>query len=419
MPDKIRVCIICAGLPPFYGGAEGRAYRQAQRLQNTTNLKLVLVGWNRANDRTPVIQFPPYVYPVRLRLQLHSGDYDILRLTLHLAEIYIRLGWVFWRLRKDFDILHVVNGSPLFNLISIPIAKILNKTVVMEMTSLGSDDPLTLNKRSRHPRQQVFPHQPLKYSLFLKADNYISKSHALSEAYIQADLPASKLTQIPSGVDVARFKPPTQPEKDALRSRLETEKNKIIILFVGGIYELKGVHCLLEAFRVVALQSTEAHLWIVGPTAHYDSSYIQTIRENAVKWDLSSRVTFVSKQVDNVDEYMKAADIFALPSRREGMSNVILEAMSSGLAIVASDIPEIALSQIRNEVDGLLLPPDKPNQWANSLLKLVRDPEMRRKLGQAARQQAESKFNLEIVDTQYFDLYRRLSNSRSVKESAK
>ncbi len=88
----------------------------------------------------------------------------------------------------------------------------------------------------------------------------------------------------------------------------------------------------------------------------------------------------------------------------------ILEAMSSGLAIVASDIPAIALSQIQHGIEGLLVPVKDTTRLAQALTELISNAAIRARLGQAARQRVLREFTLEIVDNQYIRLYKRLLN---------
>ena len=402
----VRVCIISAGLPPYYGGAELRAYRQAERLHQSTESEVLLISWDHMTTNTDRQKYPQYVFPVTLRFRPSYGIQNPLRFTLHLAEILLKQAWLLWRLRKNFDILHVINAAPFFNLLSIPLAKKFKKTVVLEMTLLGSDDPVTLNKRSLKQEKQIFPHQPLKYKLFLKADAYVSKSEALSQTYIESDLSIAKLAQIPSGVDVGVFNPPTSQERKAIRSKLRMKQEGVLILYVGGFYEQKGIHRLLEAFRVVSEQYQQTSLWIVGPTDRFDKDYIKTLHEYTQIHHLTSRVTFVQEHIKNIDEYMKASDILAHPSSREGMSNVILEAMSTGLAIIASDIPEIANSQINNGTEGILVSLDGTQELIAALSELISDPIKRVNLGIAARYRAINEFSQEIVDKRYLQFYR-------------
>jgi glycosyltransferase involved in cell wall biosynthesis len=410
----MKVCLVCAGLPPFYGGAEIRAFHHAQRLGKVEGIETTLIGLHRFKDRVADDRLPSNVRAVRLRF-LDSGSTQsprrFIQLVLHVSEVSLRLGLLLFHLRNRFDVIHVFNPVTWFNLVPIPFARALGKPVIVEMTLRGSDDPLKLSRQGKRTTRPVFGRQPLKYKLFLMADAYVSKSYGLTEAYRQAGLPGSELFQIPSGVDADRFKPPTRQEKDALRRRLSLGREETIVLFVGGVEERKGVHHLLMAFREIAHHHPRARLLIVGPTDRFDQAYVQGLHHDVAEWGLSERVTFVGGLVENVHEYMKAADIFALPSSREGFSMAVLEAMSSGLAIVASDIPEIAGGQIQHDREGLLVPVADPGRLAQSLAELIGDEATRTRLGGTARERVLREFTHEIVDGQYIRLYRELSEA--------
>jgi glycosyltransferase involved in cell wall biosynthesis len=105
---------------------------------------------------------------------------------------------------------------------------------------------------------------------------------------------------------------------------------------------------------------------------------------------------------------MHAADIFVLPSSREGMSNALLEAMASGLAIVASDIPEITGSQITPRREGLLTPPGDEDAILQALQELVINIHLRCSLGKAARQRIEREFTYNVIDEQYIQVYKQV-----------
>lgn len=412
-----KICVVSDGLPFDHGGAQFRAFRHTQGLQAAEGTEAFLIVWNRSARQTALEALPAYVHPVKLHFQNRGGTRNPLQLIeflLHLGELGVRLGTLLFSLRHRFNVLHVINAATWFTLMTIPLAKALNKLVIVEMVLSGADDPLRLSKRGRHAERQLFPHRPLKYSLFLMADAYVSKSHVLSEAYRQAGLPESKLLRIPSGVDTQKFRPPLPQEKRALRQKLGLDQQQIVILFVGILHERKGIHRLLAAFREIAACHSQAQLLIVGPSRPSEQVYLQTIRRDIVDWELSTRVTLVDRRVDNVDEYMKAADVFALPTRREGLSVAILEAMASGLAIVASDIPEIALSQVQHGSEGLLVPLEDSTRLADALAQLIGSPTLRAKLGQAARQRVLQEFALETMNDRYLSLYERLSNKEPV-----
>ncbi|MFC1495137.1 glycosyltransferase family 4 protein [Thermodesulfobacteriota bacterium] len=404
----MKVCIVSDGLPFHHGGAQLRAYRHARYLQTNKGVNTILIAWDRIEQPVPANSFVGNVFPVRLRFH-RSGEktkfVQIKDLFLHLFDISCRLGFLLFKLRYKYDVIHVINAATWFNLMAVPLAKLIRKPVILEMVLRGADDPIKLNERSHNKRKQIFPHRPLKYSLFLLADAYVSKFPALSATYYEAKLPKSKLFQIHSAVDIDTYSPPTTLEKKNLRQELGLGINKTIILFVGLIIARKGVHQLLEAFNQVNTDHPQAHLLIVGPNSPSEMEYFQEILRQIEAWKLSEKVTLVNRQVTNVESYLKAADIFVLPTHREGFSVAILEAMSTALAIVTSDIPEIALSQITDLEEGLLIPVGDINRLADSIRELLRDPELRTRLGLAARERVIQEFTYEIVYDQYLRLY--------------
>ena len=407
-PDILKICILSNGLPPYYGGAEIRAYRLAQRFDLTPELHITLIGPTLSKTENDSQPYQDFVIPIHLIINSHRGSRTPIKFASHLLETALRLTKVLFKIRNRFDILHVINGAPLLNLLSIPIANALGKTTILEMTSLGSDDPLTLNSRSNKGESQIFPHRPIKYSLFLKADAYVSKSVALTNAYLEAGLRAEKLYQIPSGVDPDLYCSPTLEEKNSIRQALGIASSEINIMFIGGIYFTKGVHSLLQAFIEVNKQCPKTHLFIIGPTDRFDQEYIANLYRIVEKKQLHSSVTIIPKKIDNVSDYLQAADIFALPTRREGMSNILLEAMATGLAIVASDIPEISNVQITNNVEGRLVTLDSPTILTDTIIELVKDPVLRQRLGYAARKRVLAEFSQDRIDQLYLQLYRQM-----------
>ena len=104
---------------------------------------------------------------------------------------------------------------------------------------------------------------------------------------------------------------------------------------------------------------------------------------------------------------MQKADLFVLPSRAEGMSNALLEAMTFGLPVVASDVPGNA-HLIQHNVNGLLFESENPEALAKSLSLLLGQASLREKLGKEARRTIDARYSLDSVADQYIKLYRKL-----------
>lgn len=170
----------------------------------------------------------------------------------------------------------------------------------------------------------------------------------------------------------------------------------------------KAPHVLFEAWKRLVDRS---YLLFIGSTdpAHVDvdPEIVRAVKGEVTAAGLEGQVGFVEES-DRVEEYLRASDVFATASRREGLPNAVLEAMASGLAIVACRIEGVTTSVIRDGETGFLFPPDDPDALAGRLALLLKDQHLRRRLGAAAREAATAGFGIHRVATKYLDLYREL-----------
>jgi len=242
------------------------------------------------------------------------------------------------------------------------------------------------------------------------ADRYVSKSKVITKIFERSEIPMTKVVEIPYSVDTQKFSPPEIREKKELRKELDLWEDEIIISFVGGINVRKGVHILVDAFILIEKKFQDVRLLIVGPTYKYDQKYISDIKEKIMSLNLDNKIKMTEKNVTNVDEYMKCSDIFVLPSKQEGFPISIIEAMSCGLCVVGSDIPEISETQIIDGIDGHIFREGDAIALSITLEKLLEERNNLVKLGAEARKKAVNNWSTEIVDKSYKDLYMSLQN---------
>lgn len=199
---------------------------------------------------------------------------------------------------------------------------------------------------------------------------------------------------IGNGVDPARFRP--AEAADAARQRLRAElgagDGDVVILMIGRLVAEKGYPELFAAMKEV-----DARLWVVGSRLESDhaASVDDAIARIEADPDLSRRISFLGYRSD-VDELLRAADIFTLPSHREGMPRSIIEAMMSGLPVVATDIRGSREEVVDGET-GFLVPVGDAGRLEAALLRLVRDADLRAHMGAAGRKRALSLFDEERV----------------------
>lgn len=190
---------------------------------------------------------------------------------------------------------------------------------------------------------------------------------------------------IGNGVDPARFRPadPTDAARQRLRAELGAGDGDIVILMIGRLVAEKGYPELFAAMKDV-----DARLWVVGSRLESDhaASVDDAIARIEDDPDLSRRISFLGYRND-VDELLRAADIFTLPSHREGMPRSIIEAMMSGLPVVATDIRGSREEVVDGET-GILVPVRDAAELADALKKVAGDAGLRRRMGAAGHQQA-------------------------------
>lgn len=195
---------------------------------------------------------------------------------------------------------------------------------------------------------------------------------------------------IGNGSDPERFRPAARddPERLALRRSLGVADHEPVIAMIGRLVAEKGYPELFAAMRDV-----DARLWVIGERLKSDHAQSIDPLIDAVQQDamLANRIQFLGYRRD-VPELLRAADIFTLPSHREGMPRSIIEAMLSGLPVVATDIRG-SREEVVDGKTGTLVPLGDVAALARALQRLAADAALRAAYGQAGRERATSLFD--------------------------
>lgn len=204
--------------------------------------------------------------------------------------------------------------------------------------------------------------------------------------------PDQPVAIVPNGVDTALFSP--APLSAGLEERPAGEELRL--LFVGRLVRQKGVDLILKAMTALPACVT---LRVVG-----DGGARAELEAQAVALGLSGRVAFEGwRDRADLPGLYRSADAFVFPSRDEGMPNVVLEAMASGLPVVATDIAGNRDLVLDGET-GLLLPPDDAAAVEGALARLAADPQEGRRLGAAGRRRVVEHFSWRAVAAAYHEL---------------
>jgi glycosyltransferase involved in cell wall biosynthesis len=200
-----------------------------------------------------------------------------------------------------------------------------------------------------------------------------------------------------SGVDASRFRPDPSA-RSLVRRELGLSESAVVFLFVGRLTFDKGLTDLARAFGALCEEHQDAALVLVGP-------------DEEGLWAAVRAVCFKHvEQLRHVDyttspeRYMAAADVFCLPSYREGFGSVIIEAASAGIPAIGSRIPGI-VDAIQDGVTGLLHEPKDPKNLLEKMQCMVRDESRRHLMGAKARERALVDFSQSSVTEALLGFY--------------
>jgi glycosyltransferase involved in cell wall biosynthesis len=186
----------------------------------------------------------------------------------------------------------------------------------------------------------------------------------------------------------------------AVREGLGVRADDVLMLAVGNLYPVKGHPVLLDALQRVATRAPGPWRLVVAGRGRNKAA----LEERARELGLAEHVQFLGHR-DDVPDLLAAADVFVMPSLREGLPLAILEAMFAGKAIVASGVGGIPEAITPGE-HGLLVPPGDPVPLAEALLTVLSDASLRHRLGDAARRRADVEFRVGHMADRYERVYR-------------
>ena len=187
------------------------------------------------------------------------------------------------------------------------------------------------------------------------------------------------------GVDVKKFSP-NNIARTRIREELGINDNALIFLYLGRISRDKGLLDLVHAFFDLSKRYQDIYLVIIGPDEDNLQKQIENIGASSMKY------IHIIGYTDTPQDYMTAADIFCLPSYREGFGNVVIEAASVGIPSIGCRIYGVK-DAIQEGITGLLYEPRNINELENRMQQLIDDPDLRKRLGEKASEYARAKFD--------------------------
>ena len=374
---------------PWIGGTEKQAHKLAKMLTaKGLDVEIVTGWWFRNTPQSELIED----VPVFRNLTLWEM-FGIRGLRRFGGYLYIlTLLWYLGRTRNDYDIIHV-HGLNYHTFTSVIAGRWFHKKVIAKLANSGSASDI---KKMR--REQQLPLERFLIPTALQCDRFVATTGAIVEELKNEGVSAARILELPNGVETDLITPRTSYKL----------ANMIQITFVGRLHEQKGLDVLFLGFSklVEIFPMLNVKLRLVG-----DGPLRNDLHALASNLKIDTRVEFVGK-TDQVYSYLQETDIFILPSRAEGMSNALLEAMAFGLPVVVSDIPGNVLL-VQNEVNGLVFASQNSDALVKTLSLYLMDGSLRERMGRTARKTIEKQYSLQSVADRYMALYNDLLSQDS------
>lgn len=361
MLENLRVCHVIGSLQ--YGGAE----RQVVNLINNLDVKskyLILLTnqQNRGFYRFLANKIRRFYVPVKLRYfyyyivkiakVLKQNRIDVLQTHMYWANLY---------------------GTLAGRIAGVPV--------------------IITTEHGKNPWKRTWHYWIEKHIITRLSDIRICVSMDILNIRRDRDgIPETKLVYLPNAVDI-----PTQIVKKG--------NKKIIIGAIGRFIEAKDYSNLIKAAGILREKGVAFELYILG-----DGLLRKELEAGQRKLGLESVVKMPGFQ-DNIFEWLLKFDIFVISSIREGQPVVLLEAMSYGLPIVATNVGGIP-DTLKNGEEGLLVEPGNPALLAAAMKKLIDDESLKESLGQKARERVERDFSIKAICKKYEKIYTDLLNSK-------
>jgi glycosyltransferase involved in cell wall biosynthesis len=229
-------------------------------------------------------------------------------------------------------------------------------------------------------------------------DHYIAVSEANAQYLInEKRLPENKIRVIHNGCDLAKFAP-NRPMPKGLKQSLGFSDDNPILLALGRLETQKGHRFLLNAHARVTQEFPEARLVCVG-----EGSLRQELEEQTRRLQIQDSVRFVGFQ-SNIADWLAIADISVLPSLFEGLPLVAIESLAAERAMIATRV-DGTTEVVRDGETGLTVTPAEPQELAEAMLRLLRDPGLRVRLARAGRQWVVNHFDQEQQIRKTQELY--------------
>lgn len=267
---------------------------------------------------------------------------------------------------------------------------------------IGRRPAVIVNTRHGYAKGDPLARDERFYRLAMRhSDHGVGVSQSLKAYFVRSDLiPADKAHAIPNGIDVSRFMARSDDAARGIRESLGLSPSAVTFGSVGRLNEVKRQVDLLHALRLRLDQGDDVCLVLAG-----DGPMRETLEQLRDTLGLGAHVRLLGARKD-VPDLLAAMDVFVLCSRSEGYSMALVEASTSALPIVATDVGGNA-EIVQEGATGLIVPAGEPARLADAMGRLAHDASLRHRMGAQGRAWALREGSVQTMSAAYETLYRR------------
>lgn len=393
----MKICIFTETYCPVVGGGESQARLLAEGLVANGHSAMVLT---RRSD-VSLKQLENYGEVIVYRLS-PAGTGQMKKWGLLLSSIPALI-----RLRNQYDLIFVA-GYRIIGLSAVLVGKLFRKPVVLKADSQGEMSGQFFESGLR---KFGTSRSSLPFRLFLgyrnvilkKADAFSAISPEIASEWTSNSVPRNKIHLIPNGVDTNRFVPAGAEQKTHLRQKLKLPQNANIAIYTGRLVSYKGVPLLLKVWDEIRCSHENVLLLLAGSGGLDIHNCEAELREYVKSAGLEKEVIFLGA-VQDVPEYLQAADLFVFPTENDAFPSSLIEAMACGLPIVTTPVGAINTIMVHKET-GLLVQPGNHEQLYEALISVLSDKALASRFGQAARQIVEQRYSAGNTVEKYLSLF--------------
>jgi sugar transferase (PEP-CTERM/EpsH1 system associated) len=325
------------------------------------------------------------------RFRLRRNDVQLFSLNKPEGKsliVYFRLWWLLKKLKPD--IVHTRNFAAIECQLPAFLAGVPGRVHSEHGWDMADVDQFDVKRRLIRRL----------YSIFVK--QYVAVSHHIASYMAEhIKVPGPKLMQIYNGVDTNRFRPPEEGREKLPNGDFAPE-GTFVIGTVGRMHTVKDqltlVHAFLRLLNLAPHNRKNLRLVIIGEGPLRKKS-LETLRKAG-----AANLVWMPGARDDIPRIMRGFDVFVLPSKAEGVSNTILEAMASGLPVIATCVGGNSELVIDGKT-GMIVPPGDPDKMAERIRDYVEKPGLLSIHGQAGSVRANEEFSLKRMVAAYAKVY--------------